>query len=162
MNRIITVLCAVFIAATSGLSAQSSGAGLNDYIELLKSDFRTQKTALLTDYLKLSEAESKAFWPVYKEYDAELEKLADRRINLIKELANALKDMSQEKSAELMEDALDIESDRVDLWEKYFGKFKDKLMAFRAAQIIMFERELQTIIDLQIYSNMPTIELKKK
>lgn len=160
MNRIVTVICAVFIAASGVLSAQS--AGLNDYIELLKSDFRTQKQALLTDYLKLSEAESKAFWPVYKEYEADLEKLGDRRINLIRELANALKDMSQEKAAELMEESLDIESDRIDLWEKYYDKFKDKLMAFRAAQIIMFEREVQTLIDLQIYSNMPTIELKKK
>jgi methanogenic corrinoid protein MtbC1 len=110
----------------------------------------------------LSDAESKAFWPVYKEYEADLEKLGDRRINLIRELANALKDMSQEKAAELMEESLDIESDRIDLWEKYYDKFKDKLMAFRAAQIIMFEREVQTLIDLQIYSNMPTIELKKK
>jgi hypothetical protein len=160
MNRILTVICAVFIAGTGVLSAQS--AGLNDYIELLKSDFRTQKQALMTDYLKLSEAESKAFWPLYKEYDAELEKLADRRINLIRELANALKDMSQEKAAELMEESLDIEGDRIDLWEKYYDKFKDKLMAFRAAQIIMFEREIHTLIDLQIYANMPTVELKKK
>ena len=47
---------------------QSKSLNLAAYAELLRSDVRTQKVAILTEVLDLTEAEDKAFWPIYREY----------------------------------------------------------------------------------------------
>ena len=52
------------------------------YLEMLRADVRTQKVAAITQVLDLTDAESEAFWPVYREYELELSKIADKRIAL--------------------------------------------------------------------------------
>ncbi len=47
---------------------QTKSLNLAAYAELLRSDVRTQKVAILTEVLGLTEAEDKAFWPIYREY----------------------------------------------------------------------------------------------
>ena len=40
---------------------------LHAYAELLRSDVRTQKVAIITEVMGFTEAEDAAFWPVYRE-----------------------------------------------------------------------------------------------
>ena len=49
---------------------------LDKYMEMLRSDFRTTKTQVLTEGLKLSEADGQKFWPIQREYETELVKIA--------------------------------------------------------------------------------------
>ena len=63
---------------------------LRAYTELLRSDVRTQKVAILTEVVGFTEAEDKAFWPIYREYDAEMSNLGDERVSLIAEYAQQL------------------------------------------------------------------------
>ena len=48
---------------------------------------RAQKVAILTEVMGFTEAEDKAFWPIYREYDLEMAKLGDERVALIAEYA---------------------------------------------------------------------------
>ena len=60
---------------------------LTAYAELLRSDVRAEKVAILTEVMEFTEAEDKVFWPIYREYETELAKINDDRIALIKEYA---------------------------------------------------------------------------
>ena len=62
---------------------------LTAYAELLRSDVRAEKVAILTEVMEFTEAEDKAFWPIYREYDAEMSKLGDERVALIAEYARS-------------------------------------------------------------------------
>ena len=42
---------------------------LTAYAELLRSDVRAEKVAILTEVMGFTEAEDKAFWPIYREYE---------------------------------------------------------------------------------------------
>ena len=42
---------------------------LSAYAELLRSDVRAQKVAIITEVMGFTEAEDTAFWPIYREYD---------------------------------------------------------------------------------------------
>ena len=58
-----------------GMHAQSAQVGakqaetlnLSAYAELLRSDVRASKVAILTELMGLTESEDKAFWPLYRE-----------------------------------------------------------------------------------------------
>ena len=62
---------------------QDQTLNLHAYAELLRSDVRTQKVAIITEVMGFTEAEDKAFWPIYRQYDAEMSKLGDERVSLI-------------------------------------------------------------------------------
>jgi len=47
--------------------------------------------------MTFTEAESKAFWPIYNEFEIELEKLANKRVQNIKRLCRYYDKMTEEK-----------------------------------------------------------------
>ena len=68
------------------------------YAELLRSDVRTQKVAIITEVMGFTEAEDTAFWPIYREYDAEMAKLGDERVALIARIRQQLFERSPMRS----------------------------------------------------------------
>jgi hypothetical protein len=91
-----TIATAVLLLA-SGAAAQvqspqtnerdSRTLNLSAYAELLRSDVRAQKVAIITEVMGFSEAEDAAFWPIYREYDLEMSRLGDERMALIADYA---------------------------------------------------------------------------
>ena len=83
-------------------------ANLRAYVELLRSDLRSQRVALITELMNFTEAEDAKFWPVHREYETELAKVNDDRIVLIKEDANYEK-LTDEAADRFARGALDVE-----------------------------------------------------
>ena len=79
---------------TATKPSDSVDVNLGAYVELLRSDVRSQKIAILAQLMELTEADDKAFWPVYREYDRELTTLADERVANIREYATNYPDVS--------------------------------------------------------------------
>ena len=87
----------------------ASAAGeLDKYIELLRSDLRTAKVELMTDALHLTDAQSKSFWPIQREYETELAKNQDARIAMVKAYAQYY-DSMDDAATELMNEAFKLQ-----------------------------------------------------
>jgi hypothetical protein len=128
---------------------------VDDFIQLLKSDVQNDKTTIITQVMNFTDAQSKVFWPIYNEYSNELMKLSDKRVANIKDFAANFDSLTDEKANQLIENAFDFQSDRLDLNEKYYDKFADALGAIVAAKYMQLEYEIQLIIDLSVNSNLP-------
>jgi len=135
----------------------TSGAFAQDYLELLRSDLRTMKTALVTEAMQLTQEESEKFWPIYRDYEVDLSKNYDRRITLIREYAENYTRMSNEKAKELAFDLMSIDKQRINLWRKYYYKVERALSSTLAARFVQVERQIGLLIDLQIAAEMPLI-----
>ena len=98
--------------ATAATEKQTQMLNLSAYAELLRSDVRTQKVAIITEVMGFTEAEDTAFWPIYREYDAEMSKLGDERVALIAEYAKNYAQMTDEVADKLATKALDLEARR--------------------------------------------------
>ena len=61
---------------------------LRAYIELLRSDVRKEKAAVIGEVMQLDAADAAKFWPIYKEYEAELTRGGDEKLALIKNYAD--------------------------------------------------------------------------
>jgi predicted GH43/DUF377 family glycosyl hydrolase len=131
----------------------------DDFLEILRSDLKTQKVAIITDAMEFTEQESNVFWPLYKEYDFELTKLNDARIATIKDFANNYDTMTDVKAEELIKQSLKFQKDRVSLREKYFKKFKKILPVMKAAKFMQVENQLTNFIDAQLSAEIPLIEM---
>jgi hypothetical protein len=137
---------------------ESTDLNLRAYVELLRSDLRTQKVAIITQMMEFTEAEDAAFWPIYREYDLEMSKLGDERVALIEEYARTYSQMTDSIADRLATKALDLESRRQALKSKYYERFKQAMSPRTAAKFLQVEQQILLLIDLQISAELPIIK----
>jgi len=128
---------------------------VDSYIELLKSDVKTQKKAIITEVMTFSEMDSKAFWPIYNEYEYELSKLSDKRIANIKDFAVYYDSLTNKKADQLIMNSFNFQEDRLSLNKKYYKKFAEVLTPIVAAKYMQLENQIQLILDISIAANLP-------
>lgn len=160
MKKLLTlaVLFVLAIPVVAQEKKQSDAAYLDAYIEMARSDLKTEKTAIITQAIPMTEQESAAFWPVYRKYDLELNQLGDERLRLIKDYAANYKTMTDAKAKELADRMLAWDEKRVKMKKQYFAQFSKVLPAAKAARLLQLENRIGLLIDLQIAANVPLIE----
>ena len=135
---------------------------VDDYIELLRSDIKAEKVDMITGVMQFSEEEASAFWPVYREYQLELEKIGDEYLDVIKEYAQNYDSVSDEKATQLMERAIKAKKKSLELLEDYFKKFSKLLNPARAARWAQLENQLGLMIELKVVSEIPFVVVRAK
>ncbi len=148
------LLLTVFLLLTTATFAQE----VDSFVELLRSDVKTQKKGIITAAMEFSEAEAAAFWPVYRNYELEQDKLGDARVALIKDYAESYKTMVDAKAKELMDKSFKFREERLKLQKKYFQEFSKILSPTKAAKWAQLENQITLLIDLQIASELPLAE----
>lgn len=157
------ILCLVLFTGASLLvsgtaSAQAVMAGDEMFIEMLKHDVRQARTEVVTNVMQFSAEDAAAFWPVYKEYQAELNKLTDKRVALVKEYAAVYWSITNPQAEELAEKWFEHQKDRPELLKRYYAKFAEALSPAQALKVIQLEHRLNVIIDMQMANELPMLE----
>jgi hypothetical protein len=133
-------------------------ANLRAYVELLRSDLRSQRVAILTEVMQFTEEEDAKFWPVYREYEAELATINDERLALIRDYATKYEAITDDVADRLARSALDLEGRRHALKVKYYDRFKTVLTPRTAAKFLQVENQILLLLDLQIAASLPIVQ----
>jgi hypothetical protein len=160
---VVAVLVLPMLVASA---AFTQNAGTNDdhelnlqaYVELLRADVKAKRVAIITEIMQFNDTEAATFWPIFRQYDADLTSLGDGRVKLIEDYIKNYDNITNEKSDELMSKAFELEGQRAALKKKYFDKMKTALSARTAARFFQVENQMQHIVDLQISANLPTMQ----
>ena len=154
MSPVLTLAFFLIVA----LAASAALAQADSYIELLRSDLRADKVAILTAAMELDDSDSETFWSIYHEYENDLRQLEDRRLSAIKSYAASYPDTSDEQAEQLMDDWFGIQSDRLKLKKKIGKHLSKNLSPTVAVRFLQVENTLGLLIDLQLASEIPLIE----
>jgi hypothetical protein len=136
----------------------SQETNIRTYVELLRVDVKTKKAAIFTEIMQFNDQQAGKFWPIYNEYDGELQKLNDQKLAGIQEYAKNYGTMTDEKADELAMLALELENKRNGLKKTYYEKVREQLGGIIAARFLQIENQLLMVIDLQIASSLPIVE----
>jgi hypothetical protein len=150
------MLGTLVLAVPTAVRAQDGE--VNSYIELLRSDIKTQKKEIITSLVHLTEAQSAPFWTLYNEYQLALDKVSDERIANIKDFAANYDKMTDAKALELTKKAMDFQSKRLGVHKSYVGKFQKLIGPVESAKLMQLEGVIQSLLDLQVQANLPLIE----
>lgn len=148
---VLTAACLLF-----GLPGIASAQ--EQYMELLRQDINTQKTAILTEAMDLDEAQSEIFWPIVREYDVARAAIADRRLATIKKYAAEYETMTGDQAKMLVEESMKIDSDMMKLKKDYFGKISKALSPIEAGRFLQVENFVDNLIRLQVQAELPLIQ----
>ena len=132
----------------------------DDYIASLRADLKAEKTTLINEAMQFSEKDAAAFWPVYKRYEAELVKVNDERVSVIKTYSDTWTTMSDDDARNLAKKALDLESRRAALRKQYFAEFSKVLPGLTVAKFFQLEHRLEVLVDLKIASELPALLIR--
>ena len=146
------------VAPRQADAKETTTLNLTAYAELLRSDVRAQKVAIITEVMNFTEAEDKAFWPIYREFDLEMAKLGDERVAMIAEYARNYSNLTDAMADKLAGQALDLEARRQALKAKYFDRLKTALSPRTALRFLQVEHQLLLLIDLQISAALPIVK----
>ncbi len=143
--------------AAASSESETQKKNVDAYIDLLRKDVRNQKAEIMGAVMLLNAQDAAKFWPIYSEYDAELSKLNNQRVENIKEYARAYDQMTDDKADELIHKSLAYQKQRAELLAKTYELIKQSLGAVTAARFTQVEHQLLLIIDLQIASSLPVV-----
>lgn len=136
----------------------TQGAQIDQDIDLLRKDIRSQKKQLIAANVPLTDAEAQKFWPVYDQYTAELVAIHNDKYQLIKEYAQSYDTMTDAQADDWSQRLLKQDADAAALRQKYWSNFRKVLPPKKAALYEQIERRAQMLIDLQISSQVPLVE----
>ena len=137
---------------------QTKMLNLTAYAELLRNDVQAQKIAILTEVMGFTEAEDKAFWPIYRDYNTEMATLGDERVTLIAEYTRVYTHITDDMARSLATRAIDLDKRRNAALERCFTRVGTALSPRMALKFLEVEHQLLLIIDLQISASLPIVK----
>jgi len=144
--------------AAQSTTTDAKEKNIQEYIELMRSNVRDEKSQIMGAVMQLDIDDAAKFWPIYSQYDAELTKLNNLRVQNIQDYANNYSQMTDAKADELIQRSLDYQKQRGELLAKYYQVMKQSVGSINAARFLQVEHQLLLIIDLQIASSLPIVQ----
>jgi hypothetical protein len=157
-DRIVVLAAVILVCIPFPQAGTAQDANIDSDIEILRANIRADKMQLVTDEMQLSDDEAKTFWPVYREYDADLTKLNDQKVDLLKEYADSYDKLTSEQVQSLARRSFELQKARVDLREHYFSKIAHAVSPQTAARFVQVEDRIDLLLNLQLAASVPMVK----
>jgi hypothetical protein len=127
-------------------------------IETLRKDARAGKADILGKTMALDSAQAALFWPLYKQYEAELQTLGNERVAVIQDLAEHWNSLDDTKAKGLLDRQIAFEDKRLALTKKYKDEMLKVLPAKTVARFLQVDSRLNKLADLAVASEIPLVQ----
>jgi hypothetical protein len=127
-------------------------------LEIIHEKLKADKKLIVAKYMELTESEAKNFWPVYEEYQKDLDKINQRLANLLQSYAADYKSLSDEKAKKLLDDWIALEKDDANRRASFAPKVLKALPPKKAARYLQIENEYRILIKYDLASTVPLVQ----
>ncbi len=137
------------------LCVPASAQQERDEIEILRAQIGADRQALVAANMNLSATQAENFWPLYRKYQADRNKLIDRRVAILTEFRDDYMGMTAEQAEQILIDALKLEKDILKLKDSYRKKFLKVLAPRATLRYYQIENKLDTVINYTLAGVVP-------
>ena len=166
-KNLLAISVATVVMLTSSARGQSSAqqptnasaqSSVDQDIDLMRKDVRSQKKQIIAADLQLTDAEAVKFWPVYDQYTAELVKINDAKYAAIKDYATNYDTLTDDKALSLTRQILGVDQSVAQLRQKYVPIIGNVISGKKTALFFQLDRRLVALIDLQLAAAIPMVQ----
>jgi hypothetical protein len=163
---LITLGNAQTVSSTKAKTEQANSAdrekNIQAYIALLRADVRQKKTDVMSAVMQLDVEDASKFWPIYRDFEAELKEFYDQVGAGIKTYAANIDKMDDAMADQLGTKVLNLEQQRNEMKRKYYVRFKTALDPIVAMRFLQVENQIERITDLQVASELPIVQKSQR
>jgi hypothetical protein len=163
MQKYIRATCAAvgFVGVLGGVTtpAWSQDKPANN-MEIIHEKLKADKKLIVAKYMDLTESEAKNFWPVYEEYQNDLQKIHERMGSLLQSYAADYRSQSltDEKAKKLLDEWLTLEQDDAKRRKSYVPKVLKVLPAKKSARYLQIENEYRILLNYDLAATVPLVQ----
>jgi Spy/CpxP family protein refolding chaperone len=168
MKRISCLAVLAFVLGTGsafGQSAQTPPADANtghpvtdDDIAVLRQDVQADKTQIISRDMDFTDEQATAFWPIYRDYAHEQQKIGDQRVALIKDYAENYGKIDDAQAESYISRWVKYDEDSAKVRNKYIGKFKKAIGGKQTARFLQVDNRLNLLVNVQLAALLPLIK----
>lgn len=144
-------LVVVLALLTPCVAAQS----IQDEIAFTRAQIQADRQAIVAATLELPEAKGEAFWPMYRQYRAAVEKNGDRVWSLLTSFSEKYESLSDADASPMLKEWLAIEKDQSAIRQKWAPKFSKVIGPAYTARFFQIEHKLDSIVMLEATGSVP-------
>jgi hypothetical protein len=151
-----TLVVSTMFSVVSPAWAQDKPA---DNMQILRDKIKADKKLVVASNMELTESEAKAFWPIYEQYQKDLQKLNQRIANLLQSYAEDFrgKSLTDDKAKKLIDEALAIEQAEASLKGAYAPKLSKALPVIKVVRYLQIENKIRAVVKYDIASGVPLV-----
>jgi len=157
VTMVLVILGVVMEMVVPGIAQDKPADNMQIVLERIRAD----KKLFVAENMQLTEAEAKAFWPVYDQYQDELFLLRTRTAKLIKDFSDAYEKMANETAKKLMDEYMTIETLGPKLRQTYLPKFRKVLPEIKVVRYYQIENKINAVLIYELAKNIPLVKTAK-
>ena len=144
------------LAQTKSPGADKPASNLEIIHEKLKAD----KKLTVAKYMDLTESEAAKFWPVYDEYQKDLQATNERLRKLLESYAADYrnKSLTDEKAKQLLDEWIAIEQEDGKRRTAFAPKVLQALPPKKAARYLQIENEFRSLLRYDLAATVPLVQ----
>lgn len=157
-NLTISLMTAVLAFVASSAPAEN----VVDEIEVVRGTLKADRKVVIAEGMQLTERESTGFWPIYRDYRAEMDKVGDGRMELVLEYGDLYPTVPEERANTMLKKYAALEQKALDIRKKYLKKLGKVLPASKVLRFAQLENRLDLVIRVQLAAAVPLVPANSK
>lgn len=150
-----TLLLFVFFACSISFAQIESFD--QTYIDGIKKDLKGTFTEIVKQNLKLSDDESKIFWPLYDEFMNARNPIFEERVKITEDYMMNYYSLDDETARELLNRSVQLSQALFDVRKEYLDKMLEQLPAPVVGKFFQLDNRISALADLVRMSSTPLV-----
>lgn len=150
------VIASIVGLTVSPLAAQTEEEAIN----LVRSVIKADREEAVSNSLQLTDQEAKAFWPVYHDYRAEMDKVADGMVKLLREYAEVYTDVPDARAKQMLHDHIALQKQHAATRASYLKKIGKTLSAVKTLRFAQVENRMDLALQVKLASEIPLVPIE--
>ena len=128
-------------------------------MDILREKIRADKKLVVALNMELTESEAKNFWPIYEQYQKDLQKINQRMANLLESYADDVrrKSLNDDKARKLIDEATAVDQAEAGLKSTYAPKLGKALPMTKVVRYLQIENKIRAVVKYDIASGVPLV-----
>jgi hypothetical protein len=153
----ITWFMFVLTAVWAGGAFAAEELTVEQQVAMARSLNEAQRQATIAANVSLTEAESAKFWPLYREYRNDVEKVNDETIALMKEFATNYETLSDSRATSIANRWFAMQKQRLALKKKYTQRYGKVLGGAKMVRVLQIENKLDALTEVNLARSLPLV-----
>ena len=153
---------ALVAACALGLSSPVAAQTVEEQIRVARTALEADRHAVVTEALQLTDTDAEAFWPLYHQYRAAMDKHGDALAKLVLEYADLYPEVPEARAKEMLKQLTGLEQKLADTRASYLKKVAKALPATKALRFAQVENRLDLALRLKLAAGIPLVPMEGK
>jgi hypothetical protein len=128
-----------------------------DNMQILRAKIKADKKLVVATNMELTEAEAKGFWPIYEQYQKELQKINQRIGKVLDSYADDArsKSLTDDKAKKVIDEAVSIEQAEASIKSTFAPKLSKVLPVKKVARYLQIENKIRAVVKYDLAQGVP-------